>query len=267
MKAVYAMDRNADKLFFKAARVLWGDAQVQAQATGESLAPAVDNLLAVVNEWRATQHWPLCTGMLPVELPPCTAEAMIPNDTRALWQMGLLQQLKGIDTGISIMRRSLVPLWAQPETLLGQIALAMEGLLLEDIPLLYPNAAAHCFACFDRLLKSRTEHELTILWEEVHFYATKQLDVSDAGKAALKKRIKHVAGVMAEMLLVKENTDTASKKKLFPHYLSLTDGLLFLGEETLVNRLNRLYMPLPSQLLNISVPVQKLWAQCVSISV
>ena len=260
------MDRNADNLFFNVAQVLWDDAQVQAQALGESLPPASDHLLAAVNEWRAMHQWPLCTAMLPVALPDVTLEANIPSDTRSLWQMGLLQQIKGIETGISVMRRALVPLWAQPETLLGQIALGIESLLLEDTPLHYPHAAAQCFACFDRLLKNPTEPAMQILWEEVHFYATKKLEISDAGKAALKNRIKRVAAVMAEILLVKENTDTSSKKVLFPHYLSLKDGLLFLGEDTLVQRLDRLYLPLPSQLLNISVPVQKLWAQCINLS-
>jgi hypothetical protein len=266
MKAVYAMDTNADNLFFNIARALWVDAQVQAQGVGETLPPAGEHLLASVNEWRATQHWPLCTGMLPVELPICTAEAHIPADTRSLWQMGLLQQFKGIETGISIMRRALVPLWAQPETLLGQIALGIEGLLLEDTPLLYPNAAAACFACFDRLLKNPTEDALILLWQSVHFYATKQLTVSDAGKAALKNRIKRVAGEMASLVVVKDNEDTCAKKILFPHYLALKDGLLFLGQDTLVQRVDRLFLPLPSQLLNISVPVQKLWAQCVNLS-
>ena len=52
-----------------------------------------------------------------------------------------------------------------------------------------------------------------------------------------------------------------------PHYLALKDGLLFLGQDALVQRVDRLFLPLPSQLLNISVPVQKLWAQCVNLSI
>lgn len=262
------MDTNADNLFFQVPRRLWGQAVAQAEARHEPLAAPSGSLLAAVNEWRASQHWPLCTDMLPVALPECDMDGMIPEDTRALWQMGLLQHIKKNEAGLGMMRRALVPLCAHPETWFGQIALGIDQIILsEDACVLYPQALMHCFMQFERQLKEPTAQGLRALWESVHFYATLQLVVSDAGKAALKMRIQHVAGILARMLVVKDSEDTTTKNAVFPYYLTLVDGLLFLGEDRLAERLETMYGPLPPQLLNISVPVQKLWAQCASLSV
>lgn len=240
---------------------------MQAGTQGLTLPEPTGGMLASVNEWRASQHWPLCTDMLPVALPECEDVGYIPGDTRALWQMGFLQLLKKVDTAVSVMRRALVPLVAQPEAWLGQLALAIEQLLLEDMHITYPLAMGQCFIRFDRELKAPTPQGLRTLWESLHFYATAQLAISDEGKAALKLRVQWAAGRLAERLVVKDSDDHVKKQDVVPYYLTLVDGLLFLGNIRLVQRLDALFSPLPSQLLNISVPVQKLWAQCASLCV
>jgi hypothetical protein len=75
----------------------------------------------------------------------------------------------------------------------------------------------------------------------------------------------YIADKISDMLRVKNTEEKIKKDMIMPFYLSLTDGLLLLGEDKLLTRVSTLFNALEPNMLKISVPVQKLWAQCTNI--
>ncbi len=257
------MDRDSDTLFFRESKKLW----MKAQDQGAPPLQDGEGLFAAVNEWRAMQSWPLCTDMLPVAPPICTQTAKLLVDTRSQWQLGILQTLKGVDTGPAMLRRALSHLCQQPETLLGQMALLLDGIVQDNLMKRYPHACQQCFARFDRLLKPGQYNEMDIhfLWADLVYYARRELLVAPEDKIDLNKRMHYIADKISDMLRVKNTEEKIKKDMIMPFYLSLTDGLLLLGEDKLLTRVSTLFNALEPNMLKISVPVQKLWAQCTNI--
>ncbi len=265
---LYAMDSKTNILFSSPAEKLWQAAQMQG-----AMASSGESVLAVVNEWRAMQFWPLCTSMLPGEPPVYEAIGTVDDETRSLWQMGLLHYLKKVGTGKSVLRRALVGLSIQQNTLLGKMALLLDYILISDFVDDYPHAIEQCFSRFDRLLKQCESDTVDMmmahmLWQDLYFYGSEHFISTTESVKDLQKRVKYVAKQMAEMLVVRDTEDTIKKAILFPLYLSLTDGLLFLKKEQVLQRTQSLFNAIEEpKMLCISVPVQKLWAQCISLGV
>jgi hypothetical protein len=170
------------------------------------------------------------------------------------------------------LRRALVLLCEQNDTVLGNMAILLDRILVNHHLEHYPHTAEHCFARFDRLLKQCDNKivnviDMNMLWQDLYFYAGEAITRTDEGLLDLKIRAQYIAKQMADMTIVKDSDDTVKKAHLLPLYLSLTDGLLWLNNERARQRVTKLFDALEPKMLNITVPVQKLWAQCASLSI
>jgi hypothetical protein len=239
----------------------------------------------LLNEKRSEQHWPLASGMSPLDVDLDALSYAGDYDfteLRAILQNSLIAFFKKQDNANKMLNGALQQIQQAAAThVLGIMAGKLQQLMVNLQQFSKQEAILQCLKHYDLLLKDWQHNELKIevtekLFLDISFYQMqldgKQANWSNSSQVIehLEKRIQFFAKQLADILKVPDNETTLAKEKIMPLYLSLSDGLLFAGHFELRARLEARLQKLgqvDDPMLLIAVPVQRLWAECARIGV
>lgn len=253
--------------------------------------PIIDGTAALIlfNEWRASQQQALASSMLPITLPPewvggakegyALPQPTLPPMVRSLWQSGLLALLKHQSDSLAILRAAIRHLHQLGSPFWDAWVQVMDELLYQAKNTGVSLGLRHCLINFNRLLYQASGSSplcslfVQELWCNVAFYAgvypEHPLSLNDKGAEALHQRIQMHAQRIANALVV--NPDDKTEKMRMQAWendlLLLQDGLLFSGNTTAYQNIEHRMQACKNYMPKISIPVQKLWAECIKLAV
>lgn len=230
----------------------------------------------LLNTYRCHHHWPLASGMscLDVDLDILDYSTDVDlNGPRAVLQESLIALFKKQDTA------SVVAALANIENIAGTHVLSVMAKKLKHLVKNLnqfddPESILDCLKRYDILLKDCQHPEK--LYVDISFYhqqldgGSPQWSFDPSVMEHLAKRTQLYAQRLAGLLQAQDSEAVLFKEKIWPLYLAITDGLLFGQHFELRARIEARFAKLDQlddPMLLIAVPAQKLWAECIRITV
>lgn len=238
----------------------------------------VPNFLMATNTLRLAKQLPMASAMslFNPAIEPCP-NTLLNTDLvplRALWQQGMIHLIK---QDISNAKAMLLSAATQLGELDGdnwihRIAKAMHALLSANPTQM--DALIDLARRFDLLLSQHENIQAVpaenLLRDTLFYSSYSDANVwqeDEEAKTYLRARIQWYAKFLSDWLVPQDSDTKVLKSDILVHLLPITDGLLFTGEIKLRTRLQLRFEKLDDSMLKIAVPVQKLMAECLRLSV